>query len=174
MTIKASMIAFVHYIPWIWPMIIMMEVDDWFIGHELTSTQVTSVPLWLSVTGEISNLDDIGSSSAEILEIIMFMVELSVSWNLFALAESLAEMPYWNLWLLPIRGIIHSSKVPVMLHVNSSTSPAHAWTISEGDSITEPEIKCSQSRVESSNKISDPPCIQSSHNCVEIAGPRRG
>ena len=80
------------HIPWIWLPMITMVVEGSI--SESTSEQAISVPLWLSVTEETSNLDDTGLPSAELLEIVYIMVELSiVSGNVSFSAGPLAWMP---------------------------------------------------------------------------------
>ena len=72
-----------------------MVVDDSVC--EFTSEQNNSVPLWLSDTADISNLDDTGLPSAELLEIVYIMVKLStVNGNVCTSAGPLAWMAYVN------------------------------------------------------------------------------
>lgn len=164
-------------IPWIWQSITTMVVDDSIIGDDLTSTQVISVPLWLPVTGEISNLDDTGLPSAEILEIVIFTVKLSNTWRWCASEESLAEMPWKVLWPLLIRGKCHPSVVPVILHVTSSLSPTHTWAILKGDNITAPELsKSFRDSIHNKNPkfISTTYLVRCEHNCISVLQPCKG
>ena len=157
--------------PWTWSSVtvVTMVVDD--SVAEFTSKQVTIVPLWLSLTVEICNFDDTGLFSEELL-VKIYVVELSNTRSVCASAEPLAAMPCVNgLKLSIIRGKCHSSTLPVMLHVNSRLSPTHTWAVCEGDSITAPETRLSQSRFKIFNEHFY--LVHRVHNCIAIAGPSK-
>lgn len=136
----------VYCIPWIWLSITTMVVDATSSVCDLTSRQVICVPLWLLPTALISSLDDTGLPSAEFL-VKLYVVALSISWNVCASAGSSAVMAHiysLKTWTSSTMGKFHSRSVPVTLHVNSSSSPTQPWAIPEGDSITAPETEFPQ------------------------------
>ena len=101
----------------------MMTVVD-NDSDDSKSSQFTTVPFRLSLTGPISNVDSTGKLSlADVLEKLN-TVELTINSDIVALAESeetkIREVSTAVVSFSRITLNLHSRKVPVVVHVNFS------------------------------------------------------